>query len=339
MRQSRLVRALLVCLVLTGACTDAPPSDAPSETQSEALTPITFLTNYVFIGRHAPFFVGRERGFYRDAGFDVTVLPATGSAAVLAALEGGQADYGIAEAAPVVQAVGKGASVKAFGVFMDASTSGLASLRPFAEPVDLAGATVAASLTDSARVILPIVLDQADVSESSFEWMATDPSVYFSLLLAGEVDLITASIDSDVPALRRVAEPRGQSVHFASFADWGYDVYGYFLVTRSDRVASDPDQVRAFAAATARAVAYAIEQPEEAARIVSENSPALDYDTALAHWRASLPALQTASVQANGYGTATVDRLQRSIDLVSRAFDMEATLTPADLYADDFMPR
>ena len=65
---------------------------------------ITFLTNYVFIGRHAPFFVGQEKGFFRDAGFDIRISPATGSAFVLTALEGGTADYGMAEAGSVVQA-------------------------------------------------------------------------------------------------------------------------------------------------------------------------------------------------------------------------------------------
>ena len=127
-------------------------------------------------------------------------------------------------------------------------------------------------------------------------------------------------------------------MHFFSFADWGYDVYGYFLVARRDRLIAEPDQVRAFAGATVRAVDYAIEHPEEAARIVAERSPALDYDTALAHWRASLASIQTADVRAAGYGVATEDRLQRSIDLVGRAFDLESPPSTTDLFADGFMP-
>ena len=128
-------------------------------------------------------------------------------------------------------------------------------------------------------------------------------------------------------------------MHFSSFAEWGYDVYGYFLVTGSDRVTTDPEQVRAFAGATARAVEYAIAHPEEAARLVADNSPALDYDTALAHWRASRQAIDTPAVRADGYGTATTERLQRSIDVVGQAFEMDSDLTPEDIYADGFMPR
>src|SRR5262245_19028639 len=196
------------------------PADKPARK-------VTFLTNYVFHGRHSPYFVGVEKGFYREAGFDVTIAPATGSGFVITALEGGKADYGMAESTSVVQAVAKGAKVRGFGVFMDVTTSGLASLTPYPTPESLSGKTIAASLTDSARVIVPIVYRLRGLDPSVVKWQAADPGVYFSLLLEGKVDLLTATIDGDVPALTRVATPRGKTIHFASFADWGYDVFGY----------------------------------------------------------------------------------------------------------------
>lgn len=304
----------------------------------ENLKSITFLTNYVFIGRHAPFFVGKEKGFYREAGFDINILPATGSAFVITALEGRQADYGMVEAASLVQAIAQGASVKAFGVYMDQSTSGLASLAPYPTLESLTGRTVAASLTDSARVILPSVLAEGQLNESTIDWLTADPSVYFSLLLSGRADLVTAASDSDVPTLQRIVEPRGRTVHFSSFADWGYDVYGYFLVARSDRLRLRQEEVRAFATATATAVDYAVTHPEEAARIMARYSPALDEVTALAHWKGSISAMNTAAVQHAGYGIATQERLQRSIDFVGRAFEFKTQVTPNDLYAHGFLP-
>jgi NitT/TauT family transport system substrate-binding protein len=310
----------------------------PGEAQ-RPLKKIVFLTNYVFIGRHAPFFVGVAKGFYRDVGFDVAIAPATGSAFVLSAIEGGQADFGIAEAASVVQGVGRGATVQGFGVFMDHSTSGLASLEPYPTPRSLAGRPIAASLTDSARVILPIVSRLQGVDPAGLTWVTADPSVYFSLLLSGRAALVTASSDSDVPALRRVAEPRGRQVHFASFAAWGYDVFGYFLVARADRIASAPDEVRAFAAATVKAVRYSIEHPEEAAQIMTRRNPTLDAATTLAQWRESIRAIETPYVKERGYGTATRDRLQRSIDLVRQGFQLDTALAPDDIFVDGFMPR
>lgn len=306
---------------------------------SSEVKKVVFLTNYVFLGRHAPFFVGVEKGFYREAGLDVRISPSTGSGFVISALEGGQADYGIAEVAPVVQAVAKGARVKAFGVFMDESTSGLASLSPHPTPQSVAGKPIAASLTDSARVILPIIYHLEGLDPATLSWQAADPSIYFPLLLQGRAELVTASVDSDVPTLRRVAEPRRQSVHFSRFADWGYDVFGYFLVTRADVIASRSDEVRAFASATVRAVRYSIDHPEEAVEILVKHNPTLDRELMRAQWQQSIPAIDTPYVKEHGYGRATRERLERSIELVTRAFALEKTLAPEDLYADGLMPR
>ncbi len=308
------------------------PADKPTKK-------VTFLTNYVFHGRHSPYFVGLEKGFYRDAGFDVTIAPATGSGFVITALEGGKADYGMAESTSVVQAVAKGAKVRGFGVFMDVTTSGLASLTPYPTPESLAGKTIAAGLTDSARVILPIVFSLKGLDAGAIKWQAADPGVYASLLLEGKVDLYTASIDGDVPALMRVATPRGKTVHFAAFADWGYDVFGYLLVTTADRIAGQPDEVRAFAAATVKTVRYSIEHPEETAQIMVKHNPTLNYDTTLAQWRQSIKAIETAYVKQHGYGIATPDRLQRTIDLVKQAFKLDLALTPGDVYATGFIAR
>ena len=306
---------------------------------AKPLKKITFLTNYVFHGRHSPFFVGLDKGFYKEAGFDIEILPTTGSGYVVAAVEGGKADFGMAESASVVQAIAKGAKVKGFMVFMDITTSGLASLKPYPTPESLKGATIAASLTDSARVIVPIIFKQKGIPLDSVKWEAADPGVYFSLLLSGKVDLFTASIDGDVPALMKVAQPQGKTVDFSSFADWGYDVYGYLLIAKADRIAQDPAEVKAFAAATAKAVEYSIAHPDETAEIMVKHNPTLNYDTTVAQWKQSIKAIQTPYEKAHGYGVATDDRLERTIDLVKQALNLNAALKPADVFAQGMIGK
>ena len=327
---SRHVLAGLLVLAIVLGHSLAYPGEKP-------LKKVVFLTNYVFHGRHSPFFVGLDKGFYKEAGFDVQISPATGSGFVITAVDAKKADFGMAESTSVVQAVAKGAKVKGFGVFMDITTSGLASLKPYATPESIGSKTIAASLTDSARVILPIIYNMKGIDPSSIKWQAADPGIYFSLLLEGKVDLFTASIDGDVPALMRVAAPQGKNVSFSSFAEWGYDVFGYFLVTTADKIASNPDEVKAFASATVKAVKYSIERPEETAQIMVRYNPTLDYNTTLAQWQQSTKAINTAYVRKNGYGIATTDRLQRTVDLVKRAFKLDVSLGPNDIYATGFV--
>ena len=293
---------------------------------------ITFLTNYTFHGRHSPFFVGLEKGYYREAGFDVQISPATGSGFVIAAVDSGKADYGMAEAGSVVQAVAKGAKVRSFMVFTDISTSGLASLEPYPTVESLKGKRIAASQTDSARVIVPILLERHKVDPAAVQWLSADPGVYSSLLLSGQTDLFTASIDGDVPALEKIAKPQGKTVHFASFADWGYDVFGYLLIAKDTSLASDPAAAKRFAEATRKAVRYSIDHPEETARIMVAHNPALNYDTTLSQWKQTIKSIDTAYERKNGYGVATDDRLQRTVDLIKTSLKLDATVAPRDIY-------
>lgn len=323
------ISPLIAILVAFVACN---ASIAASAQNAATLKKITFLTNYVFNGRHAPFFVGLDKGFYKDAGFDVQIAPATGSGFVITAIDSGKADYGMADLSPIVQSVAKGAKVKAFMVYTDVTTNGLASLSPYTTPQSVVGKKIAAGQTDSVRVILPIIFEMNKLDPSSINWVAADPGVYSSLLLSGQVDLYTASSDGDMPALTKVAAAQGKDVHFASFADWGYDVIGYVLLGSSSALAKDPAEAQRFAEATKKAVAYAIDHPDETARIMVKYNPTMKLDTVKAQWVQTIKSMKTAFVAKNGYGVATDDRIQRSIGLVKKALKLDADLKPSDIY-------
>ena len=79
------------------------------------------------------------------------------------------------------------------------------------------------------------------------------------------------------------------------------------------------------------AVQYSIEHPEEAARIMVARNAALNYDTTLAQWRQAIKSIDTAYVKQNGYGIATDDRLQRTIDLVKTSMKLDTKITPSDI--------
>jgi NitT/TauT family transport system substrate-binding protein len=298
----------------------------------DRLKKITVLTNYAFFGRHAPLFVGIEKGYFREAGFDVQMLPTTGSGFVNTAIDGNKADFALTDASVLVQSISKGAKIVAFGVYLDVSVNGLASLQPIPTPESLIGRKIAAALTDSSRIVVPIVYSLNNLDSSKLDWQAADPGTYFSLLLSGRVDVIAAAMDADRPALSKVAATQNKQVHFAAFADWGYDVFGIFVVTQSARVVERPDEVKAFAAAVVKSVKYAIANQDETARIMAQANPTFDPEIVAAQWKASAAAMETDYVRRNGYGVATTDRLQRTITLARTALRIETEVTPGQLF-------
>lgn len=324
-------RRSLMIVSLAALAAGTAPLVAGAQTPAP-LKKITFLTNYVFNGRHAPFFVGLDKGFYKAAGFDIQITPTTGSGYVITAIDSGKAEYGMADVSSVAQGVAKGAKVKGFMVYTDVTTGGLASLKPYPTPQSVVGKKIAAGQTDSERVILPIIFEMHKLDPASINWVAADPSVYSSLLLSGQVDLYTATSDGDVPALTKVASAQGKQVYFSSAADWGYDIFGYVLLGSTDSLTKNPADARRFADATKQAVAYAIAHPDETAQIMVKYNPTMNLDTVKTQWMQTIKSMQTPYVAKNGYGAATDDRLQRTIDLVQKALKLPGSLKPADIY-------
>jgi NitT/TauT family transport system substrate-binding protein len=326
----RLMTVVLV-LLATVLPSIAQTADKPKK--------ITVLTNYAFFGRHAPLFVGIEKGFFKEAGFDAQLVPTTGSGFVNTTIDSGKADFALTDASVLVQSIAKGAKILAFGVYLDISANGLASLQPIPTPESLLGRKIAAALTDSSRIVVPIVYSLHNLDASKLDWQAADPGTYFSLLLSGRVDVIAAAMDADRPALSKVAASQNKQVHFAAFADWGYDVFGIFLITQSARVAEHPDEVKAFAGAVVKSIAYSIAHPDEAARIMVEKNPTFDPNVVAAQWTASAAAMQTDYVRRNGYGVATIDRLQRTIALARTALKIDTEVKPEQLFAQGMIAR
>lgn len=327
MKRSSLFFAALAVIATIGSAITAAHAQTAAPPKK-----ITFLTNYVFNGRHAPFFVGLEKGFYKEAGFDIEILPATGSGFVVTAVDAGKANYGMADFSTVVRAVGRGAKISAFMIYTDISTDGLAALTPYPTPESVVGKKIVAGQTDSVRVILPIIFSGKKLDPASINWQAADPGVYASLLLSGQVDMMTATSDGDMPALTKVAAAQGKTVHHSLFANWGYDIYGFVLIGARDDLEKDPAAAQRFAVASRKAVEYAKANPDETAQIMVKHNPTMNLDTVKTQWSQTIAAISTPYVAKNGFGVATDERLKSSIDLVSQALKLEGKLEPKDIY-------
>jgi NitT/TauT family transport system substrate-binding protein len=199
------------------------------------------------------------------------------------------------------------------------------------------GSRVGAAVTDSARAVVPIVMQLQGLDASKIQWRAASNQTYISLLLADEIDSFSASTDSDIPALEKLLKSQGKKPYFSSFADWGYDGLGFLLIASNDRMAKNPEEVKAFAAAVVKGVQYSIAHPEEAAQIMIKYSPTLDPEVTLEQWRQTVKALDTSYVKEHGLGVITNDRVQRSIDLTREAFKFEGQVSPDQVFTPGFV--
>ena len=66
-------------------------------------------------GRHSAYFVALDRGFYKEAGLDIRIVPGRGSADGINRIASGEASFAFGDAGALVLARAKGATVKMVG--------------------------------------------------------------------------------------------------------------------------------------------------------------------------------------------------------------------------------
>src|SRR5919201_1822952 len=93
LRRSVIAAMAVLGLALVSACTD---SNAAKSADS-GLTKVSYLTSFNTFGREAYAYVALDKGYFKDAGFDVHITPGTGTVDVMKLVAGGQADYGIGD--------------------------------------------------------------------------------------------------------------------------------------------------------------------------------------------------------------------------------------------------
>ena len=133
-------RTLVLCLglfiILVGWL--APASDAGQ------LEKITFRLDTTYIPKHGIFFAALGKGFYKDEGLDVEIVPSTGSMATSQIIATGKEQFGFADAGTMVLARQQQAKVKMIAVVHAKNPFAVVTLErgPIREPKDLEGKTI-----------------------------------------------------------------------------------------------------------------------------------------------------------------------------------------------------
>jgi NitT/TauT family transport system substrate-binding protein len=97
--------------------------------QSEQLRKATLRLNYVPNAEHAPYYLGLKKGFYKEQGVDLQILPGTGSNDTVRLVGAGNDMFGVAVADAVVTGRGRGAPVVSLGVLLQQSPNVMVSLK------------------------------------------------------------------------------------------------------------------------------------------------------------------------------------------------------------------
>lgn len=259
-----LVAVLVALSASTAACGGSTPES--DETPERA---VSLQLNWFHEAEFVGYYVAHDKGFYRDAGLDVTIE------------EGGPGD-------PAIDHVLDGRSefaVSSFGEQRDAVAAGgptVAVLAAFqipplvifsllesdiARPDDLAGKRVGVT-TDYWKDVLRQTLKASGVKPATVKVVEVEAED-LQVLYDGEVDA-WLGYAQDEPIRAEVA---GHPVRNIFPADYGVGGYEGLVLADQRTIADDPGLVRGFVQASQLGWRYAVEHPDEAAQILLKWAP------------------------------------------------------------------
>ena len=230
---------------------------------------VSVRTDWFHSSYHAPFFVGIEKGFYKDAGIELKVTEGRGSGQVVQLVGKGDDQFGFSAVESIMRGVSVGIPVTSVATIMPVMGQAIYVLSKsnINTPADLKGKTIAITPGGTNEALLPAVLQIVGLKESDVKQVAVDPAAKLRMMLNGDFDSMMAT-----GWAHSLFDAAGGARAFI-YSDYGVKIVGYSIVANQDVVKKNPDMVKRFIAATARSWEYAQRNPEEAVDALAKNSP------------------------------------------------------------------
>jgi NitT/TauT family transport system substrate-binding protein len=309
--------------------------------RAQKLTDITFSLDFIVLGRHAPLFVAIEKGFYKEEGLNVTMIPAKGTAAAIQNVESKVAQLGFIDVPSLVIARAGGSTVKVVSVIYQKSPFTIFSLDPGANVTtlkDLEGLTVGSHSGSFISNIVKALMRKNGLDPNKLEVTNIEPSARVAMLVARKVPSVDFYIMTK-PGIERAAE--GAKVRTLLLSDFGLDLYSNGIGATEAFLKENPDAVKKFVRATLRGYQHAFKHPAEAAALQRRTAKALQDDITVEELKIVEDLTVTPDVRKNGLGWFSPDKMKSSVEWVveNGGFPKENAPKLEDVYATGFLPE
>lgn len=321
-------------IVLGLAATLAPLPAAGQEA-------VSFALDWVVNGTHAGYFIAQDKGFYREAGLDVTISRGFGSGDTVKRVASRSAQIGLADTGAIIASrANDDIPVRIVAMIYDRATLGLIYLAEsgIKAPKDIEGRAIGRSASGATVNMFPGFLKANGIDRSKIREVVVDGATLAPLLLSGKVDAVLEQ-SINIGKFRRAAAQQGKTVLAMSYADFGLEAYGNALIVHPATLREKPEMVQRFVAATLKGTAYAFDNLDEAIAAIRKSNPEVDAAGAKDEL-VTLKEMQTnAELRRNGLGTIAIPRLEKTRDIVTEALSLKRKVSVEDIYAPGFLPK
>lgn len=242
-RAARLIGRVLAILALVAMTNAARAADK-----------LDLRLDWSWWAGQTPFLVADEKGFYRDAGLEVSIQQGQGSKTTTIVVGSGKEPIGHVSLSTAAQSISSGVPIKAVAAIIQKGPIGLIcdKSRNILKPEDVKGKKIGSTPSGSDAQILPAFLAANKIGQSDVTVVNMQGDAKFAAIMSGQVDCISG----DGPFYAPQMEAKGKKANVILYADWGVPNLGFGIISSDEFLKTSPDVVRRFVAATLKGVEY-----------------------------------------------------------------------------------
>jgi NitT/TauT family transport system substrate-binding protein len=303
---------------------------------SRALDNVTLITDFGYNGRHAYFFDALDKGYYRNAGLEVKIVRGQGSVDAVRQVGAGNAMFGFADAGSLILArANDQIPVKLVAVVYIKPPHAIFCREDSGvkEPKDLEGNAIADTAGGATPALFPAFAKAAGIDAQKVRWVVASSESLPGLLATNKVPCVSQFTVGE--ALLRSQLEATKLVRFA-YSDAGLSYYGNGIVATAATIASKPDLVRRFVAATVLGMKDAFSNPTAVGAIMQKIVPQVDATVAKKETEA---VAELAQIPGKPLGEIDPARIEATLNMVKDAFKLATPVAAADVYAPGFVPK
>lgn len=312
-------------------------SSAEAAEKSKLVVRLDFIVG----GKHAPWFIDRDKGFYSKRGLSVDLQAGKGSADTVRAIGAGLADVGFADMATTIVARSRGIPVLAVAQLGYVPVTIVwREETPIKGLKDLEGKSWAISPGQAQWYLMPAFCKINNINFKAIKVQNTAPPLQPAALVAKKVDFITMFRASNDEVAQRAATKRGIKLKRIYMRDNGLNIYGSSLIVREELVKKRPDAIRAYVEATMEGLRYARDHQEEALQILVKHKPELKKDLARVQLKHAVEEVFILPESLkSGFGFMQPDLLEKTVRITNKYFTVGRKVSSGEVYTNQFIKK
>ncbi len=265
---------LSLILIMTSLLLGCSNQEQTANIESPALKPIKVMLDWVPNTNHTGLYVAMANGYYKEQGLDVEILqpPEGGTAQLIAA---GQADFGISYQEEVTYARTNNMPVVSIAAILQHNTSGFASPKEkgIISPKDFEGKKYGGWGSPIEKAMIQSLMEKEGADVEKVEIVNVSSADFFTVT---QRDVDFEWIYYGWTGME--AELRGFPINYIELKELApeLDFYTPVIIVNESTVQEDPDTIKLFMEATTKGYEFAIDHPEDAAKILLAKVPGMN---------------------------------------------------------------